>query len=61
MALLEHLANTLDTVLEFLSWRRDWRERWNPVAFWLAVVTGIVLILAALGWAREIWYSFSGQ
>lgn len=50
MAILEWIIDLVSGVVELRQWWAEWRRGWNPVAFWLAVMTviGILFSLAVL-------------
>ncbi len=61
MWVLAVLSGIGEAVAEFFSWRSDWQRTWSPVSYWLAVITGLGLLIMLLVYGYAGWEHVSGQ
>ena len=55
LRIVEVMARCLFGISELQQWWSEWRTRQNPVAFWIAVITAMGLVVVALVVAHSAW------
>jgi hypothetical protein len=60
LRVLASLWNIGESIAEFLFWRDDWHRTWSPVSYWLAVFTGLGLIIVGIMYGQILWEHVQG-